>query len=58
MSNNINYQTTVTITTELYDPCKDYSSKTTVITYHEGYPWTRFFRRLFRIPTPYTIVEK
>ena len=59
MSNNIKNQVTkVTTRTEVYDPCKDYRQKTTIIVYHEGYPWTRLFRKIFKLPTPYTIIYK
>ena len=48
----------ITTTTELYDPNKDYRQETIIVSYHEGYPWTRLFRKIFKLPTPYTIIIK
>ena len=46
------------VTIENYDPNKDYSRQTKITVYHEGYPWTRLFRKIFKLPTPCTVIIK
>ena len=51
MSNNVKrIEEETIITTEKYDPNKDYRKETTIVTYSE-FIWTRLFRKIFNLPS-------